>query len=225
MTRERQVLVGILGAVLLAAATGEHLSRRMIERRYRGAMERQQQLELQFSSVLSTHEQLKQQLQREQRRSQELSDALTSARTQLEEAVGRLTQETQGVRELKMRLAAIQQQMEQLQGELAVTLQERQSEAASQKPSPVQLERIVVSDAGATGLQGRVLSVHQDWDFVVIDLGWDAVRIGDTVSIFRNDRLLAKARIERTQEGVSAAAVLPEWKTSEIQVNDLVRIL
>ena len=59
----------------------------------------------------------------------------------------------------------------------------------------------------------------------MISLGWDAVRIGDVVSIFRNDQLQAKAKIERVQEGVCAATVLPDWKTEAIQLNDLVRIL
>ena len=59
----------------------------------------------------------------------------------------------------------------------------------------------------------------------MIDLGWDAVRIGDTVSIVRNGQLLAKARIDRVQEGVSAATLLSDWETAEIHVNDLVRVL
>lgn len=225
MSRGRQILIGALGVVLIAAVAGEHGYRRIIERRYRGSVERQRQLELQFGEVLSAHEELKQQVEHERRRSQELSEALASTRAQLEDAVGRLTQESQGVQELRMRLATMQQQMDQLQGELALTLQEAEGQVKPQESAPVQLERIVVSTAGTGGLQGRILSVHQEWNFVVIDLGWDAVHIGDTVSIFRNDQLLAKARIERVQEGISAATVLPDWKATEVQVNDVVRIL
>ena len=125
-----------------------------------------------------------------------------------------------------MRLAAIQQQMEQLQGELAATLETRPKAASADASSaPVRLERVVVSAGGAAGFQGRVLSVHQDWDFVVIDLGWNTVRVGDTVSIFRHNELLAKAKVERVQEAACAATVLPEWNAAEIRVNDLVRAL
>ena len=226
MSRERQILTGVLGVVLIAAAAGEHVYRRIIERRYQRSVDRQRQLELQFGEVLSSHQQLQSQLEHERQRSHELSEALASSRAHLEQAVGRLSQETQGVRELRMRLAALQQQMDQLQGELAIALQEEPPTHGKRPESaPVQLERVVVSPAGTNGPQGRVLSVHRDWDFVVVDLGWDAVRLGDTISIFHNDHLLAKARVERVQEGVSAATVLPEWKGAEIQVNDLVRAL
>ena len=225
MSRERQVLLAVLGVVLIGAAAGEHIYRRTVERRYHEAVQGRQQLELRFGEILATHEQLNSDLTSERRRSKELSEALASVRGQLEEAVGRLSQESRTVRELQMRLAAMQQHMDQLQGELALTLQEGQGGAKSEKPGPVQLERVLVSDAGAPGLQGRVVSVHRDWRFVVINLGWDAVKIGDTVSIFRNDELLAKARVERVQEGICAATLLPEWETAEVRINDLVRVL
>ena len=89
----------------------------------------------------------------------------------------------------------------------------------------VELERVLVSSDGASPLQGRVISVHPEWNFVVIDLGWDAVKIGDTISILRNEAVLAKAKVERVQEGVSAAAVLPEWDADGIEVNDRAQLL
>ena len=75
------------------------------------------------------------------------------------------------------------------------------------------------------GLEGRVVSVYPDWKFVVIDLGWDVVKVGDVVSIYRKDQLLGKARIERVQEQACAATVLPDWNITAIQVNDAARIL
>ena len=225
MSRERQILLTVLGVVVVGAGIGEHMARRQLEVRHRKVLEGRRQLELQFGEVLATHEQLKQQLVSEQRRSKELTEALASSRGQLEEAVGRLSQASQGTRQLQMRLAAMQQQMDQLQGELALTLQERQKGAKAQEAKPVELERIIVSDAATPSLQGRVVSVHPEWNFVVIDLGWNTVKIGDTVSIFRKEQLLAKVRVERVQEGVCAATVLPEWETAEVHVNDQARVL
>ena len=224
MSRARRILIAGVGLVLVGFAVGEHLSRRLVEHRYQQALEARRQLERQAGTIISHHNQLAANLTQEQRRSQELSEALASTRGQLEEVVGRLAQESKSVRELQLRLAAMQSQMDQLQGELAMTLQERERTTSAQ-PSPVQLERVVVTDPSESGLRGRVLSVHRDWNFVVIDLGWNDVKIGETLSIFRNDRLLAKARIERVQEQVCAATVLPEWSGAEIQVNDLARIL
>ena len=222
----RRVLIAILGVVLVAAAGGEHLSRRLIERRFQKMVDGRQQLERQFREILTTHQQLTGDLANERQRSQELSKAVAEKSAQLDKAVARLSEEGQTARALQLRLAAMEQQMGQLQGELAAALQDRLTGANAKdaKPSAVQLERIVVSKAGAPTLQGRVVSVHQDWDFVIIDLGWDAVKIGDTVSIFRNEELLAKGRVERVQEGVSAASVLPEWDIAKVRANDRVQL-
>lgn len=220
-----KVVMAVSGTVVLGAAAAAQVARRAAERRYQGAVEARQQLELRFGEMLGTHEQVKSHLKREQEHSQELTQALAAMRSRLEEAVGRLTDETRQVRELQTRLASMQEQMDRLQGELAVALQTEWREPAKEGAEPVELERIVVSDARSPGLNGRVLSVHEQWNFVVIDLGWDTVKIGDLISILRDDQVLAKARVERVQEGVAAATVLPEWKSSDIRVNDLVKLL
>jgi len=219
----RRILLAFLGVGLIGAAVGEHLYRRLIERRYRQEITGRQQLERRFNEVVITHDQLISDLAKERQRSQELSAIVKEKSEAFEQTVGRLSEETQTIRELQLRLAAMEQQMDQLQGELATALQQSGS-ANEGKAGAVELERIVVAKADAP-MQGRVVSVHPDWDFVIIDLGWDEVNIGDTVSIFRSDQLLAKARVERVQEGVAAATLLPEWKSAKIQVNDRVQLL
>ena len=214
--------VGMLvGAVALGAAVvAEDLGRRGAERRHQAAMEARQRLELQYGEVLATHQQVQAELATERQRSSELTGALGTLRARLEEAVGRLADEMRQVQSLQGRLASMQEQMDQLQGELAMSLQQ-----AAGGSGPAELERVLVRDAEAAAQAGRVISVHDAWDFIVIDLGWDAVKIGDTVSIFRDDQLLAKARVERVQEAVSAASLLPEWRSVEVRVDDLVRLL
>ena len=225
MNKARAVVIGSVGVVLVGAIAGEDIARRFITKRYHQMVEARRQLELQVGEMVASHEELKTQLSEAEQRSQELTEALGQARQQLEEAVGQLAQESRAGKELSQRLTAIQQQMGQLQGELAVTLESHRAAPAGAPPSAVQLERVVVSEAESEALKGRIVSIHTDWNFVVIDLGWDAVRIGDTVSILRNGQVLAKARIERVQEDVCAATILPEWGSAEIHVNDPVRIL
>ena len=226
MNKARAVIIGSAAILLAGVSVGEDIARRLVTKRYRQMVEARRQLELQVGEMVATHEQLKNELGDSQRRSQELTDALAQAREQLENAVGHLAQETKTGRELSQRLTSVQRQMEQMQGELAVALQGRpaakQSDSAS---AAVQLERVVVSDADAAALKGRIVSIHKDWNFVVIDLGWDAVRIGDTVSIVRNGEILAKARIDRVQEDVCAATLVSESESADVRINDLVRVL
>jgi hypothetical protein len=223
--RTHHVIIGIVATGLVGIIVAEHVIRRSVERRYQDLLGRQRQFEMEYAQMAATHHSLTTHLEEEQRRSQELAGALAATRAKLEETVGRLTEESRNAGELKMRLASVQEQMDQLQGELVTALHDRVSGQGEEPQQPVQLERVVVSSADAAGVQGRIVSVHQDWNFVIINLGWDAVRIGDTVSIMRDDQMLAQARIERVQEGVCAASVLPEWDTGDIRVNDLARLL
>ena len=194
-----------------------------MQREHHQLLQRHRQLEVQYGETLAANQQLRQALQHEQQRSQELAQGLAEARSQLEEAVGRLARVTQQWRELSSNLITRDQQIDQLQGELAVTLQQTRPDGGS--PGPIQLNRIIVGAGESSALQGRVVSVHTDWHFVVVNLGWNAVKIGDTVSIFRDQQLIAKARIERVQEGVSAATLLPDWERVDVHVNDLVKVL
>ncbi len=213
------------GIVAIGVAAEAHLARGFLAKRYRQAVEGRRQLELQFAEFVVSHERLTDELKRGQERALELAEALASARARLDETAGLLAEETRKVRELQIHLATRDRQAEQLQGELVIALQQQEAAGDLKAPGPVQLDRIVVSSAEESALEGRVVSVHPEWNFIVMDIGWSAVRIGDTVSVFRHEQLLAKARVERVQEGVCAATILPGWKAAEVHINDLVRLL
>jgi hypothetical protein len=213
----------MMGAAVIGGIGVEVRYRLSAERRLREAVEDRQQIELQFGEMLATHDRLKTELEQERHRSKELFEMVAAVRSRLEGTLAQLTEENTKGQELQTRLTGMQRYIDQLQGELAVTLQRAARTAGSEHA--VQLERIVVSNAAGSDLAGRVVSINRDWDFVVIDLGWDAVHIGDTVSIFRGESLIAKARVERVQEGICAATMLPEWRAVDIQINDVVRVL
>ncbi len=219
-------LIVFVGVGLVALWVGEGTARRQLERRYQQARESQRQLELQLGALQADRARLSEALEAEHQHVKQLSTTLAEKDTRLQETVNRLSQEEQLIQELQDKLLAMERQMDLLQGELAMSLQTLATAPEGQR-DVVQLEKIVVREptGGNAGFQGRVLSINPDWRFVVTDLGWDAVKIGDTVSIYRNDQLLGKARIERVQEQVSAATLLPEWSRVDIQVNDVVRVL
>lgn len=218
MSRTRWIALAGVGVILIGMAAGEHVYRRTIQRRYVEAVRSRQQLQRKVDGVLQQHERTKAQLAQERERSKGLSDALESMQAKMDETLTRLSEETRTIRTLHARMAAMQGQMDQLQGELSLALQQDGSKGRGD--GAVKLERVVVSTEGLGSPDGRVVSVHPDWNFVVLNLGWDQVKIGETVSIFRNEQLMAKARVERIQEGVCAATVLPEWKIADVQQND-----
>ena len=228
MNKARWIVISAVGVGLIGWGWGtwEHQARRTVEARYFEIAESHQQLKRHYATAITEHQQLAEDLTKERQHGQEISQALLEARVKAEEAVGRLSEETRSVSELQGRLAAMQQRMDQLQGELSVALALGDSSGTGSKGgAQVVLDRIVVGQAGEAALSGHVISVHPDWNFVVVSLGWDSVKIGEQVSIVRDDKVLAKARVERIQEGICAATVLPEWKIANVSVNDVARTL
>lgn len=217
----------VAGVSFVVISAGQWAARQRVERRYQDALQARKQLELEVGELRADRERLAGGLASEQQRMAQLSATVSAKEAEQQDIVERLMQEERIIQELQGRLLAMQLQFDRVQGELAVALQGRAAGSPQPSGKVVQLERVVVTHSASTvpGLQGRVLSVNPEWRFVVIDLGWDVVNIGDVVSIYRNDQLLGKARVERVQEQVSAATLLPEWLESGIQVNDVVHVL
>jgi hypothetical protein len=229
VSRKRQILVSLSVILITGIAIAEHLYRRQYQARFEVALAEQQRLEDALQRVHLSHSQLKGALKQETARTEELHRALDEKSAQLDEAMNRLAAETRTIRDLQARLDIMQGQMDSLQGELLVSIERQVANAASAKEgkqdNSIELQKVVVGNAQNASLEGKVVSVHPDWSFVIVNLGWDAVNIGDTVSIFRNDQKLAEARIERVQEGLSAATLLPEFDIKGVQVDDIVRAL
>ncbi len=216
------VLITGLGAF----AAVEHMNRRVIQDRYSLTLKLHDELQERFQRIQTLNQELTQGLRVERDRAQGLAGELELKTQELSDITARLTSEQAAVRDLQARLLDVGDQVEQLQGELVVALEAQEDQVlTAREKEAIRLERVVVSNTASPSLSGRVVSVHEDWRFVIINLGWKAVRIGDTVSIFRNQDLLAKARIERVQEGMAAASILPAWDVESVAINDLVRAL
>lgn len=221
--RSTWLVIGI--AALAAVVVAEDIARRRLARRYVQASAAQAQLEARLEQALAQYERAAEHLAGIQTQADALTGELQQRSKELDEAMLRLAEQSKSTRELERRLSSTRTQFEQLQGELAVALGDAGARQAALPDAAVALDRIVVAPEGAAALDGRIISVHPEWSFVVVDLGWDSVKIGDTLSILRDDQVRAKARVERVQEEVSAASILPEWDAGAVQINDAVRPL
>lgn len=93
----------------------------------------------------------------------------------------------------------------------------------TEAPKTVELEKIVVKIAPV--LAGRVLLVNKEHAFIVVNLGRaNDLKIGDVLSVYRNDEFLGKAQIEGIKERISAATILPDWQDVEFKENDEVKM-
>ncbi len=113
------------------------------------------------------------------------------------------------------------------------------------KGSSVQLDKIVVpsaaenntaAPAAAPGeqpkqaaetakqsavLEGKVLVVNKDYDFIVVNLGRkDNVNVGDILSIARKNKKLGEFKIEEVRDTMSVATPLTKGLTAQIREDD-----
>lgn len=116
--------------------------------------------------------------------------------------------------ELKGQLATIQKAKEE-ESKKAVSSKSKDQESKTQD---VQLEKIVIASSDAAGpagsqgasqakaLEGKVLVVNKDYDFVVVNLGQkDDINLADTLEVFRNDKKIGEMKIEEVRDAMSVA--------------------
>jgi septal ring factor EnvC (AmiA/AmiB activator) len=130
--------------------------------------------------------------------------------------------------DLKERLAQLQKEKEKLQARLEEVTKE-----------PIDLEKVVVvpqpikelppqQQAGVVALpqkvkEGRVLVTDMEFGFIIIDLGQnDGVEVGETFLIYRGDRLIGRAQVDRVHDNMSEATILTPAEV-EIKEGDVVR--
>lgn len=86
----------------------------------------------------------------------------------------------------------------------------------------VELDRIVIKPVST--LAGKVLVVDKKFAFIVVDLGRaNNLKLGDILSVYRNDKFIGRVEVEKVEEEISAAAILPTWQDVEFKENDEVR--
>lgn len=223
-----RLLIIVLGVGLSVGWLGEAIARRRLVRSHQETVKARQALELQMGEIRADREKLAASLTGEQERVERLSQTLSAKDSELQAVIGRLTEEERIIQGLQGELLAMQQQVERMD-DRRISRQPRTS-ASGESAAMVELEKVVVTQATTSpgiGIEGRVLSVHPEWEFVIIDLGWNIVNIGDLVSIYHNEQLVGTARIERVQEQVSAASLVlePDAGKPEVRINDVVRAL
>ena len=86
---------------------------------------------------------------------------------------------------------------------------------AQSKPKPADKEKAdkKVSTSQVKGLEGKIVVVNKEFNFVVINLGSkDNVMVGDEFSVSRDGKPIGDIKIEKVHEAMSAAGFGPELK-------------
>jgi polynucleotide 5'-kinase involved in rRNA processing len=103
-----------------------------------------------------------------------------------------------------------------------IGLEAKVEELTAALPKNIELEKIVVKSTQE--LTGKVLSLDKERGFIVVDLGNDNnLKLGDVLSVYRDDKFIGKAQVEKIEEKTSAAVILTPWKEAEFKESDVVK--
>lgn len=230
--RERELRLEKEQQLLLAKAENEDLSDQL--RRTRLA---QQQAEAELNQAQSQLEQALHQAAE----ARQASEALTQAVEARQQEVDRLTKDLEQIRADRAALAEQVVQLETLQREVKSLRQAKadlESKVLELSEHPtVQLDPVLITQGGVTEgggssarrasdqpLQGHVLVVNREYDFIVVNLGRNqGLSIGQEFQVVRGQEVLGHVKIEKIYDELSAAAILPNSNKDAIREGDSVR--
>ncbi len=157
---------------------------------------------------------------------------LVSVKNALEKSIVRLSQEKDKVEgKLGKTETIIQSKIDEIweiKDDLDRSIRESQSGTAA---SEVELPPIVVSSSGeavsyndgaASRFNGRVISINEANNFVIVDVGENTgIRLGDSLSVYRDSKYIARLEVIQVRKDISAADLKDQW--SKVRVGDIIR--
>jgi predicted RNase H-like nuclease (RuvC/YqgF family) len=217
--------------LLMAKAENEDLQQRLTDTR--SAKER---LEGELTRTKDELVQNLQQLEEERKTKETLAKSVDERQREIDRLAKELEQFRAERLSLTQQVAQLQQERDGLQGKVG-DLEEAKAELdtkvteLSQHPS-VELDRVMVSGSGSplissgAGLQGQVLVVNRDYDFIVMNLGRNhGLNIGQEFQVIRGSDVLARVKVEKVYDELSAAAILPDSNKEAIREGDAVNAI
>ncbi len=175
---------------------------------------------------------LKDALNKESQEKNQVKEQLTKQLKESEQKVADLEQKFQAEIQRSSELEKKNQESEKFSKELQEKIQNSQATGIGESAPPgtaknqqeVQLDKIVVTpEANQGNMEGRVLTVDKDAEFIIFNLGQqDGVTEGDVMSIYRADQYLGDVKVSRVQPEMAAADFVPPLTSQTVQKDDRV---
>ena len=88
-------------------------------------------------------------------------------------------------------------------------------------PSTADVPQVSSSEPAVAPLEGKVLVVNKEYDFIVVNLGQkENVGIGQTIELFRKDKKLGQAKVEEVRDTMSVATPVTKDMIKQVKEDD-----
>lgn len=152
-------------------------------------------------------------------------DQQKSLRSDLE---NRLDKAQEDVRAIQAKLRTIESEKAKLEMKVKELESKSNVELGKITVNPEGKPGTAVAQAGnppasAKNLEGKVLVLNKEYNFVVISLGIkDGIAIGDQFSVYQGNKSIGEIRIEKVQENMSAAGFVTDSLKDKVKEGDKV---
>ena len=241
---------GVAAANFYVGRNEEHSKRVWLEHQLTQITAAKEALEKERDELTQAKQTLEQQLADTNRQAQLVADQLAQEKRSREALTAELAQMRGETDQFKRDLDAQRREKQTLTEEFAKAKQSyqalsnelttlRQAKEALEKRVKEMLaarakeaEQIVVRPNGqpapaqpaAKNLEGKVLVVNREFNFVVLNLGSkDGLKAGSRFNVLKGDKKIGTVEVERLYENMSAANVLEEEKKGQVKEGDTVR--
>lgn len=191
----------------------------------------------QINNELGSERQAKESALSEVSSIREASESVRKDKAALEKQLSSAQEELYSIRNQLTSLEEVKKELEQrlepkAKGAESKAVVEPDVKAGKVKAEEVQLEKIVVAPntqeapaalSASAPLEGKVLVVNREYDFIVINLGQkDGVNLGDAFEVLRKDKSLGQAKVEEVRDTMSVATPGTKDMIKQIKEDDKV---
>ncbi len=166
--------------------------------------------------------QTKQELDTARQEIASLNEKLTKKESEIAQAQQKIAELEGQVAELERQIGEQKKQMAQLDTDKTKLLEEKkrlEDAIAPFIPPPIPSKDV------AKGLNGHILMVDPEWNFVVLDIGkFNGLQRNQQMLVHRGEQLVGRIRISDVRDQMSVADVEQAWVTTPLQPGDRVFI-
>lgn len=195
-----------------------------------------QGLESKLKDNIAQVDSLNKELRQERAQKEETVSVLQQLKTDLEQQKAlrsdleeKLTQAQTDVKKMQSQLSALESKKTELETKIK-ELEETKTKQSEAKSGGVELGTIVVTPEGeksaasvSAELEGKILVVNKDYNFVVINLGSkDGINIANEFSVYHDTKYIGDVKVEKVHESMAAADFISADMKGKISEGDKV---
>lgn len=229
----------IIAIVMFIAERKEEARRIKVEKELARIIQEKELIQIKLKKTQDIRDKLKQDLKAAKEKTKTLSSKLELAKGQMQQLKSKLAKQTRIASELRQQLEEERNKREILSEELAQVqsrkqeleikfekLKKKKEELESKlkktdEEMRIQLDKVIVTPQHE--LPPRVLVVNRDYNFIIVNLGQDSVLKNSVLGIYRDGKLIGKAKVGRTYPNMCSAEIIS--KSSPIREGDRVEVL